>query len=327
MTLLRSALPDPQPIEVSVVSSPAFDGVVACWAAVVEAEELDSFEASEAIRSLVALDDPDPDQAWMAAQHAQRWSFLVPHIADSGASSLGDLADYLSALEPDMLQRSLDAHGVDECDGSCDGPHLEMGDPADDQTRLVRILRRAHDGMAGGLSELAPMLDHDADLTRFLSRRMPLDQLVETVTNGIAYRPEPGIRKVVLVPSVLIRPWNLMFGFGDTQYFVYPVSDEAASADPDTPPSWMVQMFKALGDERRLRLLRRLAEGPAGLAELAECLDLAKSTTHHHLRTLRAAGLVRTVMQGDHKDEMRYELRADLFPEAVSFVSQYLEGG
>lgn len=326
MTLLRSALPDPQPIEVSVVSSPAFDGVVASWAAVVEAKELDSFEASDRIRSLTDLDDADSDHAWMAAQHAQRWSFLVPHIAASGASSLADLADYVAAMEPEMLQRSLDAHAADECDESCERPHLELGHPGDDQERLVGILRRTHVHMGEALSELAPMLDHDADLTRFLSRRMPLDQLVETVTNGIAYRPEPGVRKVVLVPSVLIRPWNLMFGFGDTQYFVYPVSDEAVSADPDTPPSWMVQMFKALGDERRLRLLRKLGEGPSGLAELAGFLDLAKSTTHHHLRTLRAAGLVRAVMQGDHKDEMRYELRADLFPDAVSLVSQYLKG-
>lgn len=326
MTLVRNALPDPQPIEVSVVSSPAFDGVVACWAAVVEAQELDSFEEFERIRALAIGILPEDDQAWMAAQHAQRWSFLVPHIAASGAGSLAELAEYVAEMEPELLQRSLEAHLADECDGSCEKPHLELADPLEEQERLVRILRRAHESMGETLAEFAPMLTHDADLTRFLTRRMPLDQLVETVTNGIAYRPEPGVRRIVLIPSRLIRPWNLMFGFGDAQYFVYPMSDEAATADDNTPPSWMVQMFKALGDERRLRLLRRLGEGPAGLTELAECLDLAKSTTHHHLRTLRAAGLVRAVMEGDHKEELRYELRADLFPEAVSFVSQYLEG-
>ncbi len=326
MTLLRNALPDPQPIEVSVVSSPAFDAVVACWAEAVEVNDLDSFESHARILELVAQADLGDDRDWMAAQYAQRWSFLVQHILASGATSLAELADHLEALDPAMLQRSLETHVDEECDGDCGKSHLELGEPEADRSRLVGVLRRAHDALAPELEELAPMLSHDAELTRFLSRRMQLEQLVETVTNGIAYRPETGVRQVILIPSLMIRPWNLMFGFGDAQYFVYPMSDEAVSADPDTPPSWMVQMFKALGDERRLRLLRRLGEGPAGLADLAEHVDLAKSTTHHHLRTLRAAGLVRAVMQGDSKEEMRYELRADLFPEAVGFVSQYLEG-
>jgi ArsR family transcriptional regulator, cadmium/lead-responsive transcriptional repressor len=49
---------------------------------------------------------------------------------------------------------------------------------------------------------------------------------------------------------------------------------------------------RALGDEGRIAMLRRLAAGDATLAELAEAAGLAKSTAHHHLAHLRAAGLV-----------------------------------
>ena len=40
-------------------------------------------------------------------------------------------------------------------------------------------------------------------------------------------------------------------------------------------------------------MLAILSEGDAGLMDIAERVDLAKSTTHHHLRILRTAGLVR----------------------------------
>jgi DNA-binding transcriptional ArsR family regulator len=49
---------------------------------------------------------------------------------------------------------------------------------------------------------------------------------------------------------------------------------------------------RALADEGRVRMLRRLAAGDATLAELAETAEVARSTAHHHLSHLRAAGLV-----------------------------------
>jgi hypothetical protein len=116
-----------------------------------------------------------------------------------------------------------------------------------------------------------------------------IGQLIETVTNGNSYTAEAGVEVLVLVPSVMVRPWNLLFRFGGAQYFVYPASDEAVHADSDTPPSWMTQMAKALGDEKRLKVLRHLSSGPKTLSELTEYLGVAKSTTHHHLRSLLAA--------------------------------------
>ena len=54
--------------------------------------------------------------------------------------------------------------------------------------------------------------------------------------------------------------------------------------------------------------------------EVAEHVDLAKSTAHHHLRILRSAGLVRVTI-GKTKD---YSLRTDRVPEAGRLLDAYL---
>ena len=53
-----------------------------------------------------------------------------------------------------------------------------------------------------------------------------------------------------------------------------------------------MRLSKALGDEKRLRILRALAEGEKTLMELAEMFGVAKTTMHHHMIVLRSAGLV-----------------------------------
>ena len=54
-------------------------------------------------------------------------------------------------------------------------------------------------------------------------------------------------------------------------------------------PAELVRIYKALGDESRLKLLKRLHEGPISLTDAAQEVGLAKSTTHHHLAILRQA--------------------------------------
>ncbi len=142
------------------------------------------------------------------------------------------------------------------------------------------------------------------------------------MTNGVTFEPRPGITGIVLIPSIVIRPWVVMSDHGSVRIFSYPVADERLHADAATPPDRLVGVFKALGDERRLRLLHMLGGEPRTLAELTEKLDLAKSTTHHHLSVLRQAGLVRVVINDDDK---RYELRTDAVPEAGDLLRSYLQ--
>jgi len=49
---------------------------------------------------------------------------------------------------------------------------------------------------------------------------------------------------------------------------------------------------KALADVNRLRIVRRLADGPASVGELIDHVGLSQPLVSHHLRRLREAGLV-----------------------------------
>ncbi len=329
MTLIREPFLSPQRVKITVAATPVAEFVVAMWATIAECDSIDSFENAPTIATIKETANlPESDWDWMAEGNGGRWSFLLELIVPNDVQTIEQLAGLLEEVDADELMGHLNHHDDEECDDEiCAQKHLEITDPAADRDRIVAILRAIPEELEIELKALVSSLEHDQHLTKFLARRLDAEPLIETVTNGIAYRLDGDTTDVVLIPSVVIRPWNLMFSFGGARYFVYPVSDEAVVADPDSPPSWMVEMFKSLGDERRLRLLRRLGEGPAGLGELAEYLDLAKSTTHHHLRLLRAAGLVKAVITGSGKDGTHYELRPNALPDAAQFVASYLRSG
>ena len=53
------------------------------------------------------------------------------------------------------------------------------------------------------------------------------------------------------------------------------------------------EMFKALGDPTRLRIMRMLAEsGEICVCKIQEALDMGQSAVSHHMAALRHAGLV-----------------------------------
>ena len=76
---------------------------------------------------------------------------------------------------------------------------------------------------------------------------------------------------------------------------------------PDTAPE-LVQFFKALADETRLRLVGLLARRPHSGEQLAAILAVRPATISHHLAKLTEAGLVSIEAQGHSK---LYELRLD----------------
>jgi DNA-binding transcriptional ArsR family regulator len=88
------------------------------------------------------------------------------------------------------------------------------------------------------------------------------------------------------VPHEAGRPWLLLCQHERTRIICYPLPEPRATEDR------IVALGRALGDEKRVRMLTRLAAGDASLAELAETAEIAKSTAHHHLAQLRNAGLV-----------------------------------
>lgn len=78
------------------------------------------------------------------------------------------------------------------------------------------------------------------------------------------------------------------------------------------------QLFKALSDETRLRILALLTRGELCVCDLMATLDLPQSTVSRHLAYLRNAGLVEDRRQGvwmyyrlaEEEGEFRRQLQA-----------------
>lgn len=169
---------------------------------------------------------------------------------------------------------------------------------------------------------IMPILERDATAKRELLGELPIEQFITTATNGVEFAPRPGISRLVLVPSFVNRPLVTYAEYGEVFVIVYPVADESVSAEIDTPPLRLVRLSKALADEKRLRILRALADGDRSLQELADMFGVAKTTMHHHMIVLRSAGLI-TAAVGSKS----YRLRHETVPDVGALLSGYLGAG
>jgi DNA-binding transcriptional ArsR family regulator len=84
------------------------------------------------------------------------------------------------------------------------------------------------------------------------------------------------------------------------------------------------QLFRALGDPTRQRLVDLLAERcrACSVSELADCLDVDLSVVSRHLALLRAAGVLRATKAGRN---VLYEIQFDSLAEALRGIADALE--
>jgi len=69
----------------------------------------------------------------------------------------------------------------------------------------------------------------------------------------------------------------------------------------ETAAAGMAQVFKALGDPVRLRLVSLIGAHQGGevcVCELTEAFDLTQPTISHHLKVLREAGIITSERRG-----------------------------
>jgi len=197
---------------------------------------------------------------------------------------------------------------------------LKLG-PAEVQRGLVSALRRwDKEVFAQYKDEALPVMERDYKAKLKMSEELSPERTIELATNGIQFVAEPWVRRVILTPTFILRPWVLFTEHRDTVVYIYPVSDESLGVDESVPPPQLVKLYKALGDANRLRLLKRLAAGSMTLKEATDLLGSAKSTAYHHLAILRQAGLV-WVREGEDKT---YTLRDDLIPQASELLQSFL---
>ncbi|MEI0740176.1 metalloregulator ArsR/SmtB family transcription factor [Paenibacillus sp. JTLBN-2024] len=159
-------------------------------------------------------------------------------------------------------------------------------------TNLLRLWEKEIGGRDA--AESKAILERDlAEKKAWLASCSPEEVVLRAA--GVEYKPEAGVTRVLLIPHVIYRPWTIEANMEGTQIYYYPVSGSsmADQADPYEPPGRLVQLYKALGDEKRLRALKLISEQDRSLKELTDLLGIGKTNAHHHLAILRSAGLVR----------------------------------
>jgi DNA-binding transcriptional ArsR family regulator len=271
--------------------------------------------------------DPDSVFDWIGElnpQRLRRW--ILGYLGEQAALETNQGPPAPSLIEQaalgdidsvrEIIGSSMDPDGIDQVVAMFEMDPIEMRD------RMATALRRFRSEVFSKYEdEFGKAIAAAAAARRSVATRDSAKDVIEEVTNGLDYEIPLGVSRVILVPSMIVRPLSLIDQHRDTLIVCYGLADEFINLNPEAPPSWMVRFYKALSDEKRLRILRRLSEGDTSLDELTELLDLSKSTVHHHITILRGAGLVR-VSIGSTKAESKYGLR----PQAIEDASASLEG-
>jgi DNA-binding transcriptional ArsR family regulator len=302
------------------------------------AVEIDCGAAYEALVGLIAFAGDEPEASyevgkdWFRSARRQASRELVEGlrtlvgrtgwlmisfttlIRSGPGRAMADLLGRLESAPAENVKQLLLEHALAEGEKGRDVRRLQAASATDVKRLSLLVLKRwQKEVFADQQDGLLPILETQALAWRREVDRVPPLHLIEQATNGIAYEAEPGISKVVLVPSVLTKPWVFITESGPEKVFFCPApagerSDRRVAA-----------LYAALGDPSRLRILRRLTQGEAGLTDLAEELGLAKSTVHGHTVLLRDAGFVRSLI-GARKG---YRL-ADPLPNLDETLAEYL---
>jgi DNA-binding transcriptional ArsR family regulator len=92
--------------------------------------------------------------------------------------------------------------------------------------------------------------------------------------------------------------------------------------EPDIADVDLVDVLRALGDPTRLAIVRELADGqPRSKGPDAWGLSAQKSTLSHHFKTLREAGVTRTIVHGrEHAIQLRRTELDARFPGLLDSV-------
>jgi DNA-binding transcriptional ArsR family regulator len=248
------------------------------------------------IRRVAAAPADSLVELMLAESLADRQTLPVLRAAIGGSS--GAVEKYLAATDPDLDRRAL--------------RRIVSLPPAEIKARLVRLLRESYARVyAEREGEVVPLLTRDAAALARRAETTSGTELVEYATGGFVIGPDAPVAGVVLAPTYHFRPYNLILAYRGVRVFVYPVATQPGE---NAPPPDLVRLYKALGDETRLKILRLLGNREMYLQELAKALGVSHVTVLHHMAVLRAAHLVQVVERENLK---YYRLRADRAREAA----------
>jgi DNA-binding transcriptional ArsR family regulator len=260
-------------------------------------ENLSGLSIPEFIKRVAASPAAELLELMLAESLADRDALPVLRRAIGGPPSA--VEEFLAATDPALNRQRL--------------RRLVSLPPADAKARLLRLLREGYARVyAPREGDVVPLLTRDATLLERRAGIVSGSELVEYATGGFVIGPEAGASGVVLAPTYYFRPYNLITAYRGVRVYIYPIH---TAHGEHAPPPDLVRLYKALGDETRLKILRLVAGREMYLQELAKALGVSHVTVLHHLTLLRAARLVQVVERGNLK---YYRARPSRLHEATA---------
>jgi DNA-binding transcriptional ArsR family regulator len=326
---VHEAMPVAQSAAIRVVAGAGFETLIGVSALTRDESSLDG--RSPSLRAAIERVGPQSSELWL-------------HLLGLALARPDDVVEAVRATRPAELRRHLaGVHvpawrqlvGADALEATARGvttlldhdryyagrarQSLELLlplTPAETKRRLLAVLEAYRDEV------LDPAVVAELESEAKAKAKDGLDvspaRLIALAAPGYRYEPEPDLPEVVLVPHKALSPWLLLCQHERTRIICYPLPEQEAVEDR------LLALGRALGDDKRVRMLMRLTDGDASLGELAETARVAKSTAHHHLAQLRAAGLVEM-----HGNAQRYwfSLRREGLGDGRRLLAELQERG
>jgi DNA-binding transcriptional ArsR family regulator len=168
-----------------------------------------------------------------------------------------------------------------------------------------------------GEPTVSTLLEDDAAAQRMLLTTDP-ERLILLAT-GVRYDTRPDVDAVVLVPTLIMRPWLAVVNYRRMRIYCYPVSDDPGT--PDSVPPGLIRMHEALADPIRLRILKALGNERLSATQLADRLAEDVNTVRAHLARLRVGRLIHLNCGAT----LTYERRSDLMRAVGQPLKSYLQ--
>ncbi len=125
------------------------------------------------------------------------------------------------------------------------------------------------------------------------------------------------LESVTITPTYFGSP-HLILSI-EPEHFIlcYDLTASGSGTRPEIPPSRLISLLRALGDEVRLTILKLIAEKRRSTQELAQILGITPPSVSRHLRILKDAGLLTSEGEG-------YYVFYSLVPEELPALGRHL---
>ena len=173
---------------------------------------------------------------------------------------------------------------------------------------------------------IQPILQKSLSAAQKRAEVLPLQDLLEELTQGIRFEKMSASEHAVLAPSYWSTPL-VYFSKSDAGRTIYLFGGRPAD-DPLMPgesvPDALLRVLKALSDSTRLQIIQYLSEHPHTPTELSRRLRLRVPTVLHHLKVLRLAGLVRLTLEETGLTR-HYAARPEAVENAFSLLARFFD--